>query len=167
VYYNTCQGTPLLDTEPIKLNNESEDLNMTNAIIEAINARFNEDGVAKVTMKKNNTEVYISRYEDWGVLGDDDVMYEVNWGFNNSYGKFCNTLEEVADVLIHFEEVQAKQAQEKANLLDHIMKLQLMEEGTREATEDEISELRSYVSDWSKDFYHFRYRGHSHKREWF
>jgi hypothetical protein len=98
-------------------------------------------------------------------MGDD--FYEVAWGWNGSFSKFCDTLEDVADLLIHFKEFEAKRAKEAKRLLDDIMKLQLMEEGTLEATEDEISELRSWVSDWSKDFYHFRYRGHSHKREWF
>ena len=141
---------------------------MINAIVKALEERFDAEGNAKVTMKdEKNTVVYITRYEDWGILDDDSTKYEVCWGFNNSYGKFCDTIEEVAEVLLNLKDIQAKQAQEKADLLDHIMKLQLMEEGTREATDDEISDLRSFVSDWSKDFYHFRYRGHCEKRRWF
>lgn len=131
---------------------------MINAIVNELKGRFDADGIAKVTMKDSkNTVVTIERYEDFGFDGSD--RYEVKWGFNNSYGKFCYTLEEVADVLLHFETVQTKQAKEKADLLDHIMELQLMRRGSIQASDDEISELYSFVSDWSKEFYHFRYRG--------
>jgi hypothetical protein len=141
---------------------------MINAIVKALEGRFDSEGNAKVTMKDDkNTVVYITRYEDWGVLDDDSTKYEVCWGFNNSYGRFCDTLEEVAEVLLNLKDIQAKQAQEKADLLDHIMELQLMEEGTKTATEDEISDLRSYVSDWSKDFYHFRYRAKAQRKGWY
>jgi hypothetical protein len=139
---------------------------MVNSIVKALNDRFDAEGYAHVTMKdKDNTVVTIKRYDDWDCNGSTE--YEVSWGFNGSYGKFCDTIEQVAELLLNFEEVQTKQAQQKAALLDNIMELQLMEEGTKKATQDEIDSLRSFVSDYSKDFYHFRYRGHCEKREWF
>ena len=137
---------------------------MINAIVKALNERFNEDGLATVTMKdENKTEIKIQRIDGFP-MGDD--FYEVAWGFNGSYNKFCDTLEEVAELLINFKEYEAKRAKEAKRLLDDIMKLQMMEEGTIKATDEEISELRSWVSDWSKDFYSFRYRGHCEKRRW-
>lgn len=140
---------------------------MRNAIIEAINARFNEDGVAKITMKDAAETVVTIIKNDWTEYGDG-INYDVVWGFNNSYGKrFLDSMEEVAEVIEHFEEVRDCDCRSKAKLLDMIMELQLMEEGTKEATADEISELRSEISDWSKDFYSFRYRGHCEKRQWF
>lgn len=140
---------------------------MKNAIIEAINARFNEDGVATITMKDAaETEVKIIK-NDWTDYGDG-INYDVVWGFNNSYGKrFLSSMEKVAEVIEHFEEVRDADCRSKARLLDMIMELQLMEEGTKPATQDEISELRSDISDWSKDFYSFRYRAHSEKKQWF
>jgi len=138
---------------------------MVNSIVKALSDRFDSEGYAHVTMKdKDKTVVTIKRYDDWDCNGSTE--YEVSWGFNGSYGKFCDTIEKVAELLLNFEEVQTKQAQQKAALLDNIMELQLMEEGTKKATQDEIDALRSFVSDWSKDFYHFRYRGHCEKREW-
>lgn len=131
---------------------------MINAIVNELKERFNADGIAKVTMKDSkNTVVTIEHYDDWGYDGSD--KYELTWGFNGSYGKFCDTLEDVANVLLNFESIQTKQAKEKADLLDYIMELQLMRRGSIQASDDEISELYSTVSDWSKDFYHFRYRG--------
>lgn len=138
---------------------------MINAIVKALEGRFDADGHATVTMKNNNnTEVSIQRIDGFP-MGDD--FYEVAWGFNGSYNKFCDTLEEVADLLLHFDEYEAKRAKEAKRLLDDIMKLQMMEEGTIKATDEEISELRSWVSDWSKDFYHIRYRGHCERKGWF
>ena len=140
---------------------------MRNAIIEAINARFNEDGVATITMKDAAETVVTITKNDWTEWGDG-INYDVTWGFNGSYGKrYLDNMEEVAEVIENFEEVRDCDCRSKAKLLDMIMELQLMEEGTKKATQDEISELRSEISDWSKDFYSFRYRAHSEKRQWF
>lgn len=127
---------------------------MINAIVKELKERFNADGIAKVTMRDSENTVVTIEKVDWYY-----VCYEVTWGFNGSCSKFCDTLEDVANVLLNFESIQTRQAKEKAKLLDRIMELQLMRKGSIQASDDEVSELYNLISDWSKDFYHFRYRG--------
>ena len=137
---------------------------MVNAIVKALAGRFDENGYATVVMKDaKQTEVHIQKMDGFAL---DSDYYEVGWGFNNSYGGYADTIEEVAEMLMNFEKVQSEQQASKAQILDLVMELQLKEEGTLEATAEEISELRSEISDWSKDFYHFRYRGHCERRRW-
>ena len=64
---------------------------MVNSIVKALNDRFDAEGYAHVTMKdKDKTVVTIKRYDDWDCNGSTE--YEVSWGFNGSYGKFCDTI---------------------------------------------------------------------------
>lgn len=126
---------------------------MKEMIIKAINERFVDD-VATITMKdKNKTVVTICRRVDF--LAD---FYEVSWGFNGSCGRYVDTIEEVADIIMNFDEINNDCIKNKAKMMDYVMQLQMMIEGTIKATPDEISELRSFLSDWSKDYYHIRYR---------
>lgn len=137
---------------------------MKNMIIKTINERFHND-VAHITMKdKNNTEVIISRYDSFLA---DDVMYEVSWGFNGSCGRYCDNMEQVADVIMNFDKINNDCLKAKADMMDMVMRLQLMIEGTLEATEEDIIELRSSLSDYSKSYYNFRYRSNpKHRSEW-
>ena len=126
---------------------------MKNAIVREIKRRLDAEGCATLKMKDaDQTEVLVH-------VWDDDFI-DVSWGFNGSYGTIgLKSLEDVADYILKFDEVYARQRAEKARLLDAIMELQMKAEGTLTASDDEIKELRSLVSDWSKDYYHIRYRG--------